>query len=355
MRPGFFCTCLVFELEGPNPTPACKDKNKDDDGGGEDEDSNALRHELYDMRCFFLCPVDRLALFEKIDARCEKLVLAGILAETAGLLARDTLRPGSVASRAIGYRQAIEYLCRSNGDGSGDGEPFERGDEKAFDAFLQKFGTATRNYAAQQLKWFRRDRAFFFLPVPLGTTEGNHSAASPVGGADENALEVVRRLATCPRDEYEAALQEDRQVAIREDLVKQGKKMRTYAPRRTLLTKPPPPPPPPSKSALKRRAKAARARAQSRAQAQNTGTQNGLSPKRKWEDVEMAGISSDNGAFGTAKAGSKGYTPISEPCHFLDEAIAAADAAVDEIAAAGMLNQLRTECAKEHGHGASFD
>ena len=191
-------------------------------------------------------------------------------------------------------------------------------------------------------------------PARTHTRGGNHHSdtasdtASAGGGAyDENALEVVRRLATCARAEYEAALRADRQVAIREDLVQQGKKMRTYAPRRTLLAKPPPPP---SKSELKRRAKAARA------QVQDTGTtQSGLSPKRKWEDAEVAGISSDNGAFGTAKAGSKGNTPNSEPCHFLDEAIAAADAAVDEIAAAGVLNQLRTECAKEHGHGASFD
>eukprot|EP00667_Euglena_gracilis_P012193 EG_transcript_12498 len=71
----------------------------------------------------------------RLDARCEALVIAGLLEETGRLFCEGKLPPGSSGSRAIGYRQAIDYLCRP--------DP-ETGDEQALDAFLADFMTATQ-------------------------------------------------------------------------------------------------------------------------------------------------------------------------------------------------------------------
>ena len=355
------------------------------------------RSELYDLRCFFLCPADRLALFERIDARCEQLVLKGMLAETGRLLAEGTLRPDSMAGRAIGYRQTIEYLCRgaaavaptatSDGaakdggqeeetvmvDGEGEGGASssssssslssssftERGDVAAFDAFFDKFGTATRNYAAQQLKWFRKDKAFVFVPVHLdnsgigsssssssSSSIGSSSSSGSSSGGGSRALETVLRLSTCPRSEYEAEVMGAAQVAIREDLVKQGKKMRTYAPKRRFLTRPPPPPPPPSKTQRRRQMKEAAAAAAAARAAREDAAGGESEAKRKrtaepgvdGDEKDSSGTTSDQGS------GSGASIAASPPVqHLLDEALAAADAAVDTIAAAGVLDRLRRE------------
>mmetsp|Transcript_44262 Transcript_44262/g.87125 ORF Transcript_44262/g.87125 Transcript_44262/m.87125 type:complete len:674 (+) Transcript_44262:25-2046(+) len=177
----------------------------------EDEDDRAAK---YDFRCFFLSPMDRRTLFERIDERCEAMLVgapansegtggsAGLLEETSSLLALNRLGPDSLAARAIGYRQAIDYLLRpppppssstSNSSaaasaaaknalplgeergpasvatsvGCDEGE----GDEATFLSFVAKFGTATRNYATQQLKWFRKDSAFFFVRVPVSASQ----------------------------------------------------------------------------------------------------------------------------------------------------------------------------------------
>ena len=113
----------------------------------------------------------------------------------------------SMAGRAIGYRQAIEYLTRAD---------FVEADAEAFSSFLLKFGTATRNYATQQLKWFRKDPSFLFVSV------------HPDGRDRDASQEEVAGLLELSREEYEGCLSAPAQSEVRDALMKQGKQMRTY-------------------------------------------------------------------------------------------------------------------------------
>ena len=65
----------------------------------------------YDFRCFFLI-APREELCHVIDQRCLQMVENGLLEETASLLSAGVLDPSSPPGRAIGYRQAIEYLSK---------------------------------------------------------------------------------------------------------------------------------------------------------------------------------------------------------------------------------------------------
>jgi tRNA A37 N6-isopentenylltransferase MiaA len=80
-----------------------------------------------DIRGFFVSE-DREQLYHYIDTRCESMLKAGLFQEVTGLIEKDLLTPDSIAARAIGYRQTIDYLCRS------DWKPF---DAKAFDFYVR--------------------------------------------------------------------------------------------------------------------------------------------------------------------------------------------------------------------------
>ena len=80
-----------------------------------------------DLRCFFLSE-EREQLYRTIDSRCVDMVRGGLLQEVAGLMSSKRLSPNDIGAKAIGYRQAIDYLCRSN---------WKPLDFKAFDAFIQ--------------------------------------------------------------------------------------------------------------------------------------------------------------------------------------------------------------------------
>lgn len=108
----------------------------------------------YVFLCIFLaCP--RVELYRSIDLRCEEM-----LADTGGLLSEASwlldigLHPNmNSASRAIGYRQAMEYLlhCRQNGGSSSPQEFFE---------FLTKFQQTSRNFSKRQMTWFRNEKIY---------------------------------------------------------------------------------------------------------------------------------------------------------------------------------------------------
>lgn len=111
----------------------------------------------YDFLCFFFS-VKRTDLYQRIDQRCEEMLTGsnGILAEASWLLDMGILPNTTCASRAIGYRQAMEYLFRCRQ---------ERGvsSEKEFYAFLSEFQTASRNFAKRQLTWFRNEPLYQWL------------------------------------------------------------------------------------------------------------------------------------------------------------------------------------------------
>ncbi|MBO4423356.1 MAG: tRNA (adenosine(37)-N6)-dimethylallyltransferase MiaA [Clostridia bacterium] len=83
---------------------------------------------------------EREILYGRINRRVDKMVEAGLVEETRGLLEDGDLRPGTTAYQAIGYKEFFPYI---NG-------------EKTLDECVEKLKQATRNYAKRQLTWFSR-------------------------------------------------------------------------------------------------------------------------------------------------------------------------------------------------------
>lgn len=176
----------------------------------------------YDVRCFFLCPDDRMNHTEIVDRRCEEMIIRGLLKETADLQVSGELP--DMAARAIGYRQTLDYLTRENATD---------GDEAALDAYLNDFTTATRRYAKKQMQWFRRDSSFAFIPVPI---------SEPKQVRVRQATEAIERLCSLPRNEYEQELEstkEDGTITVSEQTKRtneeQGKRMKFYQFKRHLI------------------------------------------------------------------------------------------------------------------------
>ncbi|HYP46861.1 MAG TPA: tRNA (adenosine(37)-N6)-dimethylallyltransferase MiaA [Propionibacteriaceae bacterium] len=84
--------------------------------------------------------LDRVALDQRIAERVEGMWAAGFVQEVRRL-ARQGLRDGLTASRALGYRQVLQFL---------DGEITEAEAQ-------QQTVTATRRFARRQESWFRAD------------------------------------------------------------------------------------------------------------------------------------------------------------------------------------------------------
>ncbi|KAK9269328.1 hypothetical protein L1049_001099 [Liquidambar formosana] len=122
--------------------------------GHEESDSKDLD---YDFICFFLSS-RRLDLYRLIDLRCEDMLSGsdGILSEAKCLLDTGLLPNSNSATRAIGYRQAMEYLlsCRQQEGRSSAGE---------FYAFLSEFQKVSRNFAKRQMTWFRNELIYHWL------------------------------------------------------------------------------------------------------------------------------------------------------------------------------------------------
>ncbi|XP_020231384.1 tRNA dimethylallyltransferase 9 isoform X1 [Cajanus cajan] len=111
----------------------------------------------YEFICFFLSS-QRLDLYKSIDFRCEDMLLGrdGILSEAQWLLDMGLHPNSNSATKAIGYRQAMEYLlnCREQGGESSVRE---------FYKFLSEFQKASRNFAKRQLTWFRNEHIYHWL------------------------------------------------------------------------------------------------------------------------------------------------------------------------------------------------
>ncbi len=91
------------------------------------------------LRAFALVPEDRAALHERIAARFEAMLNAGLVDELRSLRKKFALHAQLPAMRAVGYRQAWRYL---------EGEISQ--------AQLRETGiAATRQLAKRQLTWLR--------------------------------------------------------------------------------------------------------------------------------------------------------------------------------------------------------
>ncbi len=71
---------------------------------------------LCGRRCFFLHR-PRLELYDRIAQRVEEMAVGGLLREAASLLAVGLAPGANMASKAIGYRQAMEWLQVCGGRG----------------------------------------------------------------------------------------------------------------------------------------------------------------------------------------------------------------------------------------------
>lgn len=111
----------------------------------------------YDFVCYFLS-TNRLDLYRSIDFRCEDMLLEidGLLSEARWLLDLGLLPNSNSATRAIGYRQAMEYLlrCRENGGWSS---------AEDFYGFLSEFQKTSRNFAKRQMAWFRNEQIYEWI------------------------------------------------------------------------------------------------------------------------------------------------------------------------------------------------
>ena len=173
-------------------------------GGGSAEARRPVLGSDFDVRCAFLAPADRTALYHAIDERCDIMLARGLLEETANLRAAGRLPASSTAARAIGYRQALDYLeARVSGQADASLDSYV--------AFCRQFRTASRNYAAEQLKWYRRDATFAIVPA-----------------GDDAALATLLDL---DRGAYDAFLSSDAQAAARNGLAGDPKAMKTFASR----------------------------------------------------------------------------------------------------------------------------
>ena len=88
-----------------------------------------------------LAPEQRKVLHERIRQRFELMLAQGFLDEVQRLRARRDLNPGLPSMRAVGYRQAWEYL----------------GGELSEEEWVERAVIATRQYAKRQLTWLRSE------------------------------------------------------------------------------------------------------------------------------------------------------------------------------------------------------
>lgn len=290
---------------------------------------------VYDFRCFFLCPNDRWALFEKIDERCEQMLIGcsndeyhrkyvnnhqqqhhiknneetstssifkeedllnnndfeaiGILEETSKLLTDGSFSQWSMAAKAIGYRQAVKYLLRpsipsqqkpsssSSARTNNDTIMKDSYDYEKYEEFLSEFRTATRNYASEQIKWFRKDKKILFLnidfkvrnppQVPLTKQQNQELIMKRQGESikmkrkreldlkekEQEKLQLYYDFENKSKErqskyllemidifnltekEYHMELESELQLKIRENVLKQGKKMRIYSSQKWLI------------------------------------------------------------------------------------------------------------------------
>lgn len=132
----------------------------------------------------------------------------GLLQETADLLVHGALDPASPAGRAIGYRQAIDFLFQearlveanaaredtgmssgvATGAGDGGGGEGRADPETRLVEFLLTFTAKTRQYSGEQMKWFRssKGRNFSWQAWDLGGPIKEVRRASS-GGGGKNA------------------------------------------------------------------------------------------------------------------------------------------------------------------------
>jgi len=117
----------VYRISGHTMTELCKDQPEDP----------------FPFSCnkVVLAPDNRQCLHQRIEQRFHKMLKAGFIAEVEALRARGDLDLDMPAIRAVGYRQAWEYL-----DGL-----------YSYDEMIARGLAATRQLAKRQFTWLRKE------------------------------------------------------------------------------------------------------------------------------------------------------------------------------------------------------
>lgn len=114
-----------------------------------------------------LAPRERSVLHERIAQRFEAMLEQGFLDEMRGLMANPALHPDLPAMRAVGYRQAWQYLS-----GACD-----------FSVFREQAIAATRQLAKRQLTWFRAQPSSQWFDPQAETDAINYTVESFIASA----------------------------------------------------------------------------------------------------------------------------------------------------------------------------
>ena len=99
----------------------------------------------YDMRLFALA-WPRQELYERINARADRMLRDGLLRELKGLLDAG-VSPQAQSMQGLGYKELLPYL---------------RG-ESTMDDAMELMSRRTRNYAKRQMTWFTADKRITWL------------------------------------------------------------------------------------------------------------------------------------------------------------------------------------------------
>lgn len=106
---------------------------------------NRPEQPVYDPLLFCLTFADRQILYERIDARVDRMLAAGLLEEAQKVYQHRQEYPTAV--QAIGYKEFFGYFAG----------------EQPLAECVQKLKQASRNYAKRQLTWFRHREGVVWL------------------------------------------------------------------------------------------------------------------------------------------------------------------------------------------------
>lgn len=106
----------------------------------EHNEKERLKESPYDF-CYFVLNDDRRNLYERIDARIDEMLSAGLIAEVAALKNRGFTKE-MVSMQGLGYKEILDYL---NG-------------ELSLEEAVYILKRDTRHFAKRQITWFKRER-----------------------------------------------------------------------------------------------------------------------------------------------------------------------------------------------------
>lgn len=122
---------------------------------------------VYDFRCCYVTR-NRVELYRRIDERVEIMLSDGLIKETVEKVSHVPC-DSNCATRAIGYRQTLQFLqrmrtraCQDNGMICGDD----------IIQLAKEIQSASRKLCHRQMHWFRKEDAFHWIDASTGDPVG---------------------------------------------------------------------------------------------------------------------------------------------------------------------------------------